>query len=89
MICKGSRKVTAKSRCSDWPAVTPRCPGVGGPCSMLLAVAGGLSLRINPDFSFAERGFSVFLGERNVGVCRRLYYHLVHFLVCVLKAEGG
>ena len=60
-----------------WGAPLP-VPGLGW----------GLSLWVNPGFSFAERGFSVALGERNVGVCRRLCRHRVRFLMCVLEGRG-
>lgn len=48
---------------------------------------GGLSLWINPNFSFAESGLSLLRGGRNVGVCRRLCCYLVHLLASVMKGQ--
>lgn len=48
-----------------------------------------VSRAVGPDFSFPERGFSIFCRERNLGVYRVLWHHLDNFLMCVLEVESG
>lgn len=48
-----------------------------------------VSRGVGPDFSFPERGFSIFCRERSLGVYRVLWHHLDNFLMCVLEVESG
>lgn len=73
VICESSCKVTAKSRCSGWLAVTPRCPGVWGLTSPFLREASP---------SFAGRGVWGFTGSSGIT-------WIISWCVCLLEVESG